>query len=192
MGEKVKLWWGIALLALIVLPTGCGQDSSAGAQEETAAAKEQKWEPRVSGPSRGFLIRGGDNAIEFFGHEATPAERERASRVIHAWMRARVAKDWARDCKYLSRIYSRRLANDARGVTHGKATTCTQALRFFGDEASGTSGNTLTGPIDSLRVRGVRAFAQWHGPHRIDWILPLRNENGSWKVEAASPIERTA
>jgi hypothetical protein len=191
MGGILKLWWGMVLLGLIALAIGCGGDSSTQAGEK-AGGKADEWVPRVNGPSRGFLIRGGDNAIEYFGHEAPPAERERASRVIHAWMRARVAEDWARDCGYLSHIYARRIRNDARGVTHGKVLTCPQALRFFGDEASGTSGNTLTGPIDSLRVRGFRAFAQWHGKHQIDWILPLRNENGIWKVEAASPVERTA
>jgi hypothetical protein len=180
----------LLLLALVVFALGCGEDSSSGAGEDETDGKPQRMYPRVHGPSREFLIPGGDNVIQFFGQEASPAERERASRVIHAWMRARVAKDWAEDCKYLSEVYARRLINDAQQVSGRKPLTCAQTLKFFGAEASGTSGNTLTGPIDSLRVRGVRAFAQWHGPEE-DWILPLRNVDGAWKVESASPLERT-
>jgi hypothetical protein len=176
------------LLALAASAIGCGGDSSSGAETES---KPQRLYPRLHGPSREFLLPGGDNVVQFFGQEAPAAEREDVSRVIHAWMRARVAKDWAEDCKYLSRVYSRAIVNDARSVSEGKATNCPQALAFFGPQASGTSGNTLTGPIDSLRVRGVKAFAQWHGPNQIDWILPLRNEDGTWKVESASPAERT-
>jgi hypothetical protein len=172
------------LLALVALAPGCGSDAETEDQP-------QRLYPRLHGPSREFLLPGGDNVVQFFGQEAPAAEREEVSKVIHAWMRARVAKDWAMDCKYLSDIYSRRITNDARSVSDGKAKTCAHALAFFGTQASGTSGNTLTGPIDSLRVRGVKAFAQWHGPHQIDWILPLRNENGIWKVEGASPSERT-
>jgi hypothetical protein len=182
---------GLLLLVLLVFAVGCGEDSSSGSGQEETSGKPQRMYPRLHGPSREFLIPGGDNVVQFFGQEAPAGEREEVSRIIHAWMRARVAEDWAADCKYLSHVYSRRITNDARSVTSGKVTNCPQALDYFGPEASGTSGNTLTGPIDSLRVRGVRAFAQWHGPHQIDWILPLRNEDGTWGIEGASPADRT-
>ena len=189
MGIARRLAGGLVLLVVLLFVVGCGDDSSTGAGSDETSAKSDRPYPRVHGPSREFLIPGGDNLVQFFGQEASAAERERASRVIHAWMRARVAEDWPEDCKYLSRVYTTELVNDAERVT-GKPKTCPQTLAFFGDEASGTSGNTLTGPIDSLRVRGVRAYAQWHGPEE-DWILPLRNEDGVWKVESASPLERT-
>jgi hypothetical protein len=174
----------IFMLAGVV---GCGSDAGTGGGEETQPARLY---PRVHGPSREFLIRGGDNIVQFFGQEASPMERERASRVIHAWMKARVAKNWVEDCRYLSRIYLNHLVADAHEVTEGKVKNCPQALAFFGPNASGSSGNTLTGPIDSLRVRGLRAYAQWHGPEE-DWILPMRKIEGKWGVESASPLERT-
>lgn len=176
------------MIALLLLAfSGCGSDSDTGGD----GTEPTVMYPRVHGPSREFLLPDGDNAVQFFGKEATPAEREKASRVIHAWMRARVAEDWKTDCKHLSIPYARLLLNDARRVATGKPNNCAETLAYFGDEASGTSGNTLTGPIDSLRFRGNRAFAQWHGPHQIDWVLPMRIEDGVWKVESASPIERT-
>jgi hypothetical protein len=188
MGKGGRLAAGLALLLLLAVTAGCGGDSGTGGETET---KPTRMYPRVHGPSREFLLADGDNAVQFFGKEATPEEREAASRVIHAWMRARVAEDWKMDCRYLSVGYTKTLVEDANSVSGGKAKNCPQTLAFFGDEASGTSGNTLTGPIDSLRFRGNRAFAQWHGPHQIDWVLPMRIEDGVWKVESASPVERT-
>ncbi|HET9196966.1 MAG TPA: hypothetical protein VFN92_01760 [Solirubrobacterales bacterium] len=171
------------------MAVGCGGGSSTSS--DTTEGEPQRLYPRVHGPSREFLIPGGDNLVQFFGHEATPAEREEASRVIHIWMRARVAKDWVKDCKYLSRFYKRVLLKDVRGVTNGKVTTCPGALEYFGENASGKLVNTLTGPIDSLRLRGLRGYAQYHGPNEIDWILPVRIEGGKFWVDIAGPIERT-
>jgi hypothetical protein len=112
-------------------------------------------------------------------------------------MKARVAEAWVADCRLLAIEYRENLIWDAGGVTNGRVTTCPGALRYFGDDASGTSGNTLTGPIDSLRVRKtmtgrseLEAFAQWHGPREMDWVLPMRREGGAWRVSVASPIER--
>jgi hypothetical protein len=186
MGKGGRIAGTLVLFALLVSIAGCGGVSDTSSSETEASRPY----PRLHGPSREFLIPGGDNIVQFFGQEASPAERERASRLIHAWMRARVAKDWAEDCRYLSDVYTRQLVNDARSVTDGKVTNCPQALAYFGPNASGTSGNTLTGPIDSLRVRGVLAYAQWHGPES-DWVLSLRNEGGQWLIENAGPLERT-
>jgi|GEM_PF-1231657 len=189
-----RLLGGVALLALIVGAVGCGSgDSSTGSDETTEVLY-----PRIKGPGREFIIPGGDNVTQFFGEEASAAERERASKVVQAWMKARVAEDWATDCGHLAREYVKTLVVDARAVSEGKAKNCPQALAFFGDAASGSSGNTLTGPIDSLRIRDTvtgntekEAFAQWHGPNEIDWILSLRKEGGAWKVAQASPSNRT-
>jgi hypothetical protein len=186
----------LLLLALVVGSVGCGEESSTSAGVETTAPEGQPF-PHVKGAAREFLIPEGDNIVQTFGEEATAAEREKASKVIHAWMKARVAEDWATDCKYLAAEFEEDLVWDALNVSNEKVTNCVEALDFFGDAASGTSGNTLTGPIDSLRFRStttgnteLEGYAQWHGPRGIDWVLPLRKELGSWKIYSASPIER--
>jgi hypothetical protein len=194
MGEKGRLLC-LALLATAVVAIGCGDDASTGAGLEETTSEERLY-PKITGPTREFLVEGGDNIVQTYGEEASAAEREKASRVIHAWMEARVAKDWATDCKYFGKEYRENLVEDANGVTKGRVKDCPSALEFFGAAASGTSGNTLTGPIDSLRVREavegsgeLNAFAQWHGPEH-DWILPLTRENGVWRVTSASPLDR--
>jgi hypothetical protein len=180
---------------LVAAAIGCGSDSSTGSSETTT--KEVLY-PRIKGPGREFIIPGGDNVTQFFGTEATATERENASKVVHVWMKARVAEDWPADCSYLASEYKKSLVNDAYLVSERKVKTCPQALEFFGDDASGKTGNTLTGPIDSLRIRNTitgksekEAFAQYHGRNGIDWLLPMRRENGEWKVSSASPVERT-
>jgi len=174
------------VLVSLLVATGCGSDSGTG---ETTS---DVFFPRVKGPAREFLIKGGDNIVQNFGPEASVAEREQASRVIHAWMRARVARDWAQDCKYLSRVYVRRMVKDAHSVSGGKAKNCPQALAYFGENASGDLVNTLTGPIDSLVTRRHVGYAQWHGIKGIDWVLPMREEGGKWLVDIAAPVERNA
>jgi len=178
------------LFALVVLAAGCGGGASTGGGTDGTDGGAEVFYPNVQGPGREFLIADGDNLVQAFGDEASAGERAKASRVVQAWMKARVAEDWAEDCKYFSRSYARALVKDANGVTEGKVKSCPAALDYFGPEASGTSGNTLTGPIDSLRVKGPRAYAQWHGPEE-DWVLPMKIEDGAWWVDIAGPIERT-
>jgi hypothetical protein len=173
-------------LALAVVAAGCGGGSGSG---ETTAAKDVFY-PWVKGASREFLVRGGDNLIQYWGHDAAPAEREAASRVIHRWMRARSGEAWTVDCKYFSPSYRRSLVENARTATDGRVTDCPAALEYFGESVSGDGRNTLTGPIDSLRVKKGRGYAQWHGPER-DWVLPVIKVGGRWTVIGATPVDRS-
>jgi hypothetical protein len=175
-------------LSLLVAAGGCGggSDSTTGSDDE--ASRPYPW---VKGPSREFLVPKGDNVVQTYGREATKAEREQASRVITAWMRARAAKDWVNDCRQMSASYRRTLVQeDAFHVSNGKVTNCPEALAYFGPEASGDGKNTLTGPIDSLRIEAGFGYAQYHGSDGRDWIVPMNKEKGKWKVSIAAPIDR--
>jgi|SRR5690348_3239901 len=179
----------MALVLLTALASGCGGGSNSAAETTT----RHRLYPWLKGPTREFLIRGDDNSVQIFGREATKAEREQASRVIQAWMKARASQNWKKDCSYLSRRYIHSLVpEDAEQVTHGRIKTCPQALAYFGHEASGSYKNNLTGPIDSLRVEEGRGYAQYHGNDGHDWILNVELENGRWLVAIASPIGRSS
>lgn len=181
-----------ALALLLVALSGCG--SGSGGSTEAAETQSRPY-PWIKGPTREFLEPGGDNAIQTFGREGTKAEREQASEVIEAWMRARAVQDWKKDCSYFGQGYDTNITDDAHGVTHGKVKNCPQALAYFKHEASGDYVNNLDGPIDSLRV-GIfkgqlnQGWAQYHGNDGRDWIVPVEKENGRWMVGIASPIER--
>lgn len=173
----------------LVLLAGCGGSGSTGATEEEP--QEERLFPWVKGPARGFISEGGDNAVPTFGQEAIESEREQASRVVAAWMRARAATNWAKDCSYFSRAYIKALvADDATHVSNGRVKNCPQALAYFGELASGDYKNTLSGPIDSLRVEGTQGYALYHGRGGRDWTIPMDREDGKWWVAIASPVER--
>ena len=180
--------WGALLLALLIVPLGCGGGDSTNSSAESG--KEQLY-PWVKGPSREFIVPYGDNIVQTFGDEATPAERKQVSQIMHAWFRARAAKQWTKDCSYFSRRYAKELTLDANNVTNGRVKTCPQALSYFGYKASGDVKNVnLEGQIDSLRVSRNKGYAQYHGTDGKDWIIPVERENGEWKIGIAAPINR--
>lgn len=181
--------WGCLLVAaaLLAVPTGCGGGSATDKAPSTAKDPLADY---PGGPTRGFIVPGGDNAVPLFGHEATATEREQASATVAAWMRARAEGAWRRDCSHLSQRYLRTLLADAHGASEGRVKTCPQALAYFGPEASGNLKNTLTGPIDSLRAERGHGYAQYHGKGGIDWEIPMDKESGRWRVAAAAPVNQ--
>jgi hypothetical protein len=192
MGEIRRLLLLVALMVCgAAVVAGCGSGEATGEAETTA--KPGPLYPWIKGPTREFFIRHGDNAVQTFGREATPAEREQASRVIEAWMKARAAQDWKRDCSYFARAYVHQLvATDATQVTHGRVKTCPQALAYFGHKASGSYKNNLTGPIDSLRIGEGHGYAQYHGNDGHDWVIPVDREDGKWLITNSTPIGRSS
>jgi len=180
----------ICVLVLLLFGVGCGDGDSTGTAE-TAAVSEQDY-PWVKGASRDFLIPDGDNAVQSYGREGTPAEREQVARVIAPWMRARAAKEWAKDCSYFSQRFSRLITEDANTVTNGRVKTCPEALAFFGPEASGDFKNNSfgEGPVDSLRIADGKGYAQYHGNDGKDWVVPVDQEQGRWLVANAKPLNR--
>jgi hypothetical protein len=177
----------LGLLVAAVL-AGCG-----GGDSTTSASNEKTvdWSIYPSGPTRQFIVPGGDNAVQTFGREATPAERKQASAIIAAWMRARAIPNWAKDCSYFSRGYTKNITTDAHSVTHGRVKSCPEALAYFKHAASGDYVNTFKGTtVASLRIGEGHGYAQYHGNDGKDWIVPVENNNGEWKVSIATPIDR--
>jgi hypothetical protein len=192
MGEiRTLLLLVVALACGAGVMTGCGGGEATG--EPPTSAKQERLYPWLKGPTREFLIRDGDNAVQTFGREASKAEREQASEVIQPWMKARAAQDWKKDCSYFARSYVHQLvATDATKVTHGKVKTCPQALAYFGHLASGGYKNTLSGPIASLRIEEGHGYAQYHGNDGHDWVVGVVKENGKWLVSGAAPLGRSS
>jgi hypothetical protein len=178
------LW--VALILAVVLASGCGSSEP----DETTG--RQRLLPWLKGPTREFLIRDGNNSTQILGREATKTEREQASRVIQAWMKAGASQNWGDACSYFSRKFIHRLvATDAEQASDGRVTTCPQALAYFGHAASGSYKNNLAGPIDSLRVIEDRGYAQYHGNDGHDWIINLEREGGKWLVALATTLPRS-
>jgi hypothetical protein len=176
----------LLVLAALVL-AGCGGGDSNSASETT----EEVLFPLVKGPSREFLVEGEDNAVQTFGREATQGEREEASRVIEAWMRAREKRDWAEGCRYLSKDAQVYLAKSGTLISQSKVTSCAKGWSIVvGQGYAQPMVNNMDGPIDSLRLGEGHGYAQYHGNDGLDWIVPVTREDGVWKVSKADPIER--
>ena len=178
---------GAVLLSALAIG-GCGSSTATDTSTTEPAAY-----PWLKGPSREFLIRDGDNAVQTFGREATQSERAQASRVVAPWMAARAAKDHRRECAYLARAFTEHFVADAENVSKGKVTTCAGALQFFGFQAGGVNflTNTFSGEIDSLRVEDGQGYVQFHGNDGNDYIVPMTKEDGRWKVNTAAPLDRS-
>jgi hypothetical protein len=182
----------LVLGALVAAAVGCGGGgSTAGsAAADTHAAKEPEPYPLLKGPAREFILPKATPAAVSFGREASAPEREQANHVIHAWMRARAAKDFVVECRYFSKKYIKALVvKDAQIITRGRVRTCPGALAYFGPMASGDFANNLTGPIDSLRVGEGHGYALYHGRDGNDWFLGVDREDGKWWVAIAAPAK---
>jgi hypothetical protein len=187
MGGSWKRGAALVATVLAAVGTGCG----GGSASTDVSATSDPFAGYPEGPTREFIVPGGgDNVIQTFGREATPSEREQASRVIQGWMRARAAQAWKKDCSYWSKKARKSITEDAHGVTDGRVKNCPQALAYFGPSASGDYKNNLAGPIDSLRVGEGHGYAQYHGSDGRDWIVPVDQEGGKWLVATGAPIER--
>lgn len=173
----------LALVAALV-GTGCGGGSGGGA----SSSAEKVAYPE--GASREFYVPGGDNLIQFYGREASAAERERASSSIEAWMRARAASRWAMVCRYSDAATADYASRTASEIAKRKITDCTKAMAVVFARTERSPANTMTGPIDSLRVGEGRGYAQYHGRGGRDWIVPVTREEGEWKAATFDPVDR--
>ena len=188
MGGTRRFALALMLILAAALAAGCG-----GGGSTTSAAKEKTvdWSIYPPGPTRQFIVPGGDNAVQTFGREATPAERKQAAEIIAAWMRARAVQDWARDCSYFSPGYTKNITTDAHSVTNGRVKSCPEALAYFKHEASGDYVDNFKGTtVASLRVGEGHGYAQYHGNDGKDWIVPVERSDGEWKVSIATPLDR--
>lgn len=182
----------LGVVAVLLLVAG-GMYGCGGSGNSSAASSPAR-DPLANypkGPTRQFIIPGGYNRVQVYGREASPAEREEVSALIHMWMRARAARNLKVDCKYLSQHMVEGIVRDAKNASNGKVKTCPGALALLGASASGDYKNTLGNlPIVSFRVGAGFGYAQYHGRDGNDWIVPMRREHGKWLVNLPTPVNR--
>jgi hypothetical protein len=160
----------LAVIAVGVVATGCGGSSSDASDAAGASS---------------FLKSANNKKTVNFGQEADDEEREAASSVLEENMEARAAGDWAKQCATLSPRATKSLEeeNAERGEAQG---SCAKDLEFQGEPKSQTASiraNTMTGPIDALRIKGDRGYALYHGAKGKDYAMPMEKVDGEWKVD---------
>jgi len=154
---------------------GCGSSSSANTSEAAAAGSAK--------PSVEFTAKGGNDHPASFGVVASEEEREAASKVLEASLKAREGGDWAAQCATLTAAKIEQIHADAPNVGGGK--TCASALEAEAQPLSASKAvraDTLTGSIAVLRVKGKKAYALYHGTGHKDYAMEMEKEGGAWKV----------
>lgn len=176
MMSSLRMIAGVAVLVLIaaIVMAGCGGSSSDA--NETEAGKT-------------FLKKGSKNKIATFGEEADSDEREAASEVLEENLEAREAGEWAKQCSSLS---AGRLKQIEKNSLLGPEANCAEDIKSFAEplpESKEARENTLEGSIDALRVKGDKAYALYHGKDGKDYAMPMRMEDGEWKVGSLTTTE---
>ncbi len=174
--EKRVLGILIVAAALAIAVAGCGGDSSSDANEPEA--------------SKTFLIKGKTNTIAKFGEEADEDEREAASEVLEENMVAREAHDLEAQCPLLTAGAIKRAEEEAAVWEPGPG--CEANLKELGTPWSITKEireNTMTGPIDALRVKGDRGWALYHGVGGKDYAIKMEKDGDEWKVDSLTTTE---
>lgn len=169
------------LLALIAAIAGCGSGSST---TDASAAS--------TGGSPSEFIKPGKKATNKYaeiGHAADDAEREAASKVLTENFKARAKGNWATQCSTLTRPVVKEIEGPE---SSGNGLKCAASLKQLASplsESKAARSNTLTGPIDVLMVKGVKAYALYHGTKHKDYAMPMEKVGNVWKVGSLSTTE---
>jgi hypothetical protein len=156
---------------------GCGSGSSTS---EISSSTD----PVSVEASREFIEKGGENKIPNFGEEATAQEREAASAVVEASLKARAAADWAAQCATLSKAAAKKIQSF---VPPAEGKTCSLALETEAspvEQTQAVRANVMTEPIAALRVKGNKGYALFHGAKGNDYAMAMEKEGDQWKVSA--------
>jgi len=176
---------------LIVLPVGCGggssTDTSASSQPSGSTGGSETTKSSDTAPGKAGNSGFSASKLAEFGKEASQSELESASEVLAENLKAREAKDWAGQCASLSAQVVKRVENE--GPALGAKPGCAAHLE---EQASSAPSilfkDTLTGQIAALRVKGNSASALFHGNDGKNYLMPMRMEDGEWKVDSLTLI----
>jgi hypothetical protein len=177
----------LLIVAAALLFAGCGGGSSS-TSSSSASGSTTTTSDNGGGaePSKQFLKPKGKNEIAEFGSEASAEEREAASEVVEESLKAREDADFATQCETLS----------LKGVKEVPGTKsraeCPKTLKSFAEplaESKEARKDTLSGPIDAMRVKGEKGYALYHGTDKKNYAVPLEKEDGAWLVASVNTEE---
>jgi hypothetical protein len=174
---------------------GCGGGGSSGSSSSeassstSASTSSAKTSPSETSPSEGpksepsaeFLGKGKNGKLAKVGKEASAEEREAATKVLQESFAARETRDWTAQCETLAPPLIKQIEKAAGALN--AAGGCAKALEAGAKPVPTSSlASTLTGPIAALRVEGNNGLAFWHGPGGKDYVIPMGDQGGEWKL----------
>ena len=169
---------------------GSGAKGSAGSGERPASSSPGQ---SVSGGGAAqFQTKGGDNSIQEFGQEGGGSELVSAAAVLHAYLDARVARDWEEACSYFSAEVVAGLEQFAGAYADDKQIEgCPAVLeRLTATTSTAAFKEAAKADVGALRMEGERGFLLFHGAGGERFAFPVTQEGGEWKLAApdATPL----
>lgn len=168
--------------------------SAAASQTETPAgaptptnqkAAQEAVDPALGSPGDVPRIEGGDNSIQDFGSEASPAERRAAATVLVTYLRAYADGNANGACALLATRVAEtleRAAQTAAGADRPPE-SCPAALERITRGLPPESRKLVAqARVLSVRVDGERAFAIYDGAHKLTYSMPMLRERETWTV----------
>lgn len=158
---------------------GGGQSKSSGSSNFVPKHHEDS-----GGGSQQFRVKGGDNSIQEFGGEADTSELDAAAAVLHDFLDARAAGDWAAACKYMSKRVIASFEEMSAQSNPSEDLSCAKVLELLINPAAKQSMKVEAAKADvrSLRIEGEHAFAIYTAVGNTALAMPMENEDGTWKV----------
>lgn len=140
------------------------------------------------GGSDQFRTKGGDNSIQEYGEEGDETELQEVSEIVHSFFVARAEEKWEQACSYLAQSNIEQLEQLASQSPQFKDKGCAPVLKAFTRPLPAAVQREIT-TVDagSFRHDDEQGFLVYYGaPDRTVYAMPLRNEDGAWKVGALS------
>lgn len=167
-----------------------GGGKSGGSDEGGGKPRHVNAAPlKVSGGgSAQFRVKGGDNSVQDYGDEAEESELREVAERVHSFYVARVAEEWQRACSYLSKPTIEGFEQLAAGAPQLKGKGCVGVLAAFTKSVPPPLQRQVTA-VDAaaLRSEGEQGFLLYTGPPgKTVYSMPLRLEDGEWKLGAVS------
>lgn len=170
---------------------GSDQGGSGGSQGSADSKPPQNVATplEVSGGGSGqFRTKGGDNSIQNYGEEGGETELEEVAEIVHAFFVARAEAKWELACSYLAQSNVEQLEQLASQSPQFKDKGCAPILKAFTRPLPASVQREITSvDAGSFRHDDEQGFLVYYGaPERTVYAMPLRNEDGTWKVAALS------
>ena len=136
--------------------------------------------------SASFKVPGGDNGIQEFGKEVAGSDLRQANEAVSALFRAVRSGHWNEVCsKYLSRQNVEAFKGIAEMSSHIKGAPCPAVLGSLN-----SNGEKPTAPrngLGAIRIEGDRGFGLYRGTDGKGYAIPMKKEDGRWKLNAPRP-----
>jgi hypothetical protein len=162
-----------------------GQGSQGAKPAAPRAARPPRALVRKAGKAAPFLVPTGDNSIPTYGSEASSSQQEAATASLAAYLQARASGEWGAACARMAAAVQKQLALLAGGSAAG----CPAAYaKLAAKIPAAARANPLGGSLTALRVKGEQAFALFYGPGEQQYMMPMVEEGGGWRVNQIEAV----